>query len=55
MLHVQAVADKYLLKVLLIGAKEAITRKWIQLTASSREDLHPVLRYQIDYLQVMEV
>ena len=31
--HIQLIADKYLMKILLIGAKKAITRKWIQPSA----------------------
>lgn len=37
-LHTQAITDKYLMKMLLIGAKKAITRKWLQPNAPTMED-----------------
>ena len=36
--HTQSIAEKYLMKILLIGAKKAITRKWIQPNAPTLED-----------------
>ena len=37
-LHIQSIAYKYLMKILLIGAKKAITRKWLQPNAPTLED-----------------
>ncbi len=37
-LHTQAIADKYLMKILLIGEKKAVTRKWLQPNALTLED-----------------
>ena len=36
--HTQSVAAKYLMKMLLIGAKKSITMKWIQPSAPTLED-----------------